>query len=111
MSLFDPRPGHALSLAPDKRVTTSMPPMVALFDRRLLYALGLPGGKRIFPSAMQALINLIEYGMSLQEAVEAPRVFTEGDVLEVEGAIAELSVLHFAQKGMRSSRRRLSPAA
>jgi gamma-glutamyltranspeptidase / glutathione hydrolase len=89
MNLFDPRPGHALSLAPGKRVTTSMSPVMALHDGRLVYALGLPGGKRIFPSAMQALINLIDHGMSLQEAVEAPRVWTEGNALEVEQAIPE----------------------
>ena len=84
MNLYDPRPGHALSLAPGKRVTTSMSPMMALRDGKLVYALGLPGGKRIFPSALQALINLIDHGMSLQEAVEAPRVWTEGNALEVE---------------------------
>jgi len=89
MNLFDPRPGHALSLAPGKRVTTSMSPMMALRDGKLVYALGLPGGKRIFPSAMQALINLIDHGMSLQEAVEAPRVWTEGNALEVERAVPE----------------------
>jgi gamma-glutamyltranspeptidase/glutathione hydrolase len=87
MNLFDPRPGHALSAAAGKRVTTSMSPVMALRDGKLVYALGLPGGKRIFPSAMQALINLIDHGMSLQEAVEAPRVWTEGNALEVEQAI------------------------
>jgi gamma-glutamyltranspeptidase / glutathione hydrolase len=89
MNLYDPRPGHALSLAPGKRVTTSMSPMMALRHGRLVYALGLPGGKRIFPSAMQALLNLIDHGMSLQEAVEAPRVWTEGNALEVELAVPE----------------------
>ena len=89
MNLYDPRPGHALSLAPGKRVTTSMSPMMALRDGRLVYALGLPGGKRIFPSALQALLNLIDHGMSLQEAVEAPRVWTEGNALELEQAIPQ----------------------
>jgi gamma-glutamyltranspeptidase/glutathione hydrolase len=89
MNLFDPRPGHALSLAPGKRVTTSMSPMMALRDGRLTYAFGLPGGKRIFPSAFQALVNLIDHGMSLQEAVEAPRVWTEGNALEVEPAVPD----------------------
>ncbi len=89
MNLYDPRPGHALSLAPGKRVTTSMSPMMALRDGKLVYALGLPGGKRIFPSALQALVNLIDHGMSLQEAVEAPRVWTEGNALEVEFAVPE----------------------
>ncbi len=89
MNLYDPRPGHALSLAPGKRVTTSMSPMMALRNGKLAYALGLPGGKRIFPSALQALINLIDHGMSLQEAVEAPRIWTEGNALEVEFAVPE----------------------
>jgi gamma-glutamyltranspeptidase/glutathione hydrolase len=89
MNLYDPRPGHALSLAPGKRVTTSMSPVMALRHGKLVYALGLPGGKRIFPSALQALINLIDHGMSLQEAVEAPRVWTEGNALEVEPAVPD----------------------
>jgi gamma-glutamyltranspeptidase/glutathione hydrolase len=42
MNLYDPRPGHALSLAPGKRVTTSMSPMMALRNGRLVYALGCP---------------------------------------------------------------------
>ncbi|MBC7638051.1 MAG: gamma-glutamyltransferase [Acetobacteraceae bacterium] len=89
MQLFDPRPGRAQSVAPGKRVTTSMSPMMVLRDGRIQFALGLPGGKRIFPSAMQAIINLIDHGMSLQEAVEAPRVWTEGPVLELEDTISE----------------------
>src|SRR5256886_1720136 len=89
MNLYDPRPGHALSLAPGKRVTTSMSPVMALRNGKLVYALGLPGGKRIFPSALQALLNLIDHGMSLQEAVEAPRVWTEGNALEVEQAVPD----------------------
>ena len=99
MNLFDPRPGHALSLSPGKRVTTSMSPMMALCDGKLRYALGLPGGKRIFPSAMQALVNLIDHGMSLQEAIEAPRVWTEGNALEVEQAVPESVRLRLAGLG------------
>lgn len=99
MNLFDPRPGHALSLAPGKRVTTSMSPMMALRDGKLRYALGLPGGKRIFPSAMQALVNLIDHGMSLQEAVEAPRVWTEGNALEVEQTVPETVRAKLAEFG------------
>jgi gamma-glutamyltranspeptidase / glutathione hydrolase len=89
---FDPHPGFALSIAPGKRVFTSMAPMMAVKDGRLAFALGLPGGLRIFPSAFQAIVNLIDHGMSLQEAVEAPRVWTEGGVLEVEDAIPDAVV-------------------
>src|SRR5258706_14388012 len=75
MNLYDPRPGHALSLAPGKRVTTSMSPVMALRDGKLVYALGLHGGKRIFSSAMQALVHLIDHGLSLLEADEAHKVY------------------------------------
>jgi gamma-glutamyltranspeptidase/glutathione hydrolase len=88
MALFDPRPGNALSIAPGKRVTTSQAPLIALRDGKPFAALGLPGGLRIFGSAMQALIGLIDHGMSLQEAVEAPRIWTQGQALEVEQGIA-----------------------
>jgi gamma-glutamyltranspeptidase/glutathione hydrolase len=89
MSNFDPRPGRALSVAPGKRVPTSMAPMMILRDGRPLCALGLPGGLRIFPSAFQAIVNLIDHGMSPQEAVEAPRLWTQGGPLELERGYAE----------------------
>ena len=69
---FDPRSGKALSVAPGKRVFTSMAPMMVSKDGAIRYALGLPGAMRIFPSAMQSIVNLIDHRMSLQEAVEAP---------------------------------------
>jgi gamma-glutamyltranspeptidase/glutathione hydrolase len=98
---FDPHPGFALSIAPGKRVFTSMSPMMAIRDGRLVFALGLPGGLRIFPSAFQAIVNLIDHGMSLQEAVEAPRVWTEGGVLEVEDAIPDAVVDALVARGHR----------
>ncbi|MFM1987254.1 MAG: gamma-glutamyltranspeptidase [Pseudomonadota bacterium] len=82
--VFDPHPGRANSLAPGKRVTSSMAPLIVLRDGAPRWALGLPGGLRIFPSAMQALVNLIDHGMSLQQAVEAPRLWTQGFQLELE---------------------------
>ena len=89
MSNFDPRPGRAQSVAPGKRVTTSMAPLIVLRDGAPRFALGLPGGLKIFPSAMQVVLNLAEHGMSPQEAVEAPRVWTQGQALEVEGGFGE----------------------
>ncbi|MCT8973924.1 gamma-glutamyltransferase [Microbaculum marinisediminis] len=84
MALFVPHPGRALSIAPGKRVTTSMAPTIVLRDGQPAFALGLPGGLRIFGCVMQALVNLIDHRMSLQEAVEAPRLWTQGGDLEVE---------------------------
>lgn len=84
MNLFDPHPGRALSIQPGKRVPTSMAPVMGVEGGEVQFALGLTGGVRIFPSAMQSVLNLIEHGMSLQEAVEAPRMWTQGGVLELE---------------------------
>lgn len=87
MFVFDPRPDRASSVAPGKRVTSSMSPVIALQDGKPRFALGLPGGLRIFPSVMQALSNLIDHSMSVQEAVEAPRLWTQGYGVEVESGV------------------------
>ena len=101
---FDPHPGRALSIAPGKRVFTSMAPMMVLRDGKLAFALGLPGGLRIFPSALQAIVNLIDHGMSLQEAVEAPRVWTEGGALELESAIPDSVASELTARGHQIAR-------
>jgi len=87
--VFDPRAGRANSLAPGKRVTSSMAPIIVLEQGRPRFALGLPGGLRIFPSVLQATLNLIDHRMSVQEAVEAPRVWTQGYALELEPQIPD----------------------
>ncbi|MCA3260605.1 MAG: gamma-glutamyltransferase [Telmatospirillum sp.] len=104
MHNFDPHPGNALSIAPGKRVYTSMAPTIVKRDGKPVFALGLPGGLRIFPSAMQAIVNLIDHGMSAQEAVEAPRIWTEGGVLELEPGIAETVAEELARRGHRIQR-------
>lgn len=84
MALFDPHPGTPASIAPGKRVTSSMAPTIVLRDGRPAWALGLPGGVRIFTSVFQAIVNLVDHGMTLQEAVEAPRIWSQGQELEME---------------------------
>jgi gamma-glutamyltranspeptidase/glutathione hydrolase len=96
---FEPRAGQALSVAPGKRVFTSMAPMIVLRDGRLRWALGQPGGLRIFGSAMQAVLNLIDHGMDLQRAVEAPRAWTQGFALELEPAFATTVADALAARG------------
>ena len=101
---FDPHPGRALSIVPGKRVFTSMAPMMALRDGAFAFALGLPGGLRIFPSALQAVLNVIDHGMTLQDAVEAPRIWTEGGVLELEQTIPDAVAVELAARGHRIKR-------
>jgi gamma-glutamyltranspeptidase/glutathione hydrolase len=84
MYLFDPNPGTPNSIEPGKRVTSSMSPVIVLRNGYPVWTVGLPGGQRIFPSVFQALVNLIDFGMSPQEAAEAPRLWTQGYKLELE---------------------------
>jgi len=83
-AMFDPHPGQPNSIAANKRVVSSMAPTIVSKDGRALLGIGTPGGVRIFGSVMQAMLNLFDHGMSLQEAVEAPRVWTQGQDLELE---------------------------
>ena len=89
MALFDPHPGHPNSVASGRRMVSSNSPTIISKDGRPLMALGTPGGVRIFPSVAQAIVNVIDHRMTLQEAVEAPRVWTQGQALEVESAVPE----------------------
>ncbi|RXH37933.1 gamma-glutamyltransferase [Bradyrhizobium nanningense] len=99
MYLFDPHPGQPLSLEPGKRITSTQSPLVVLKDGTPRYALGLPGGPRLYPSAFQAVVNLIDHRMTLQEAVEAPRIWTQGQELEVERAFGEDVLADVRAKG------------
>ena len=101
MAIFDPHPGHAMSIQPGKRMTSSMAPTIVLRDGRPALALGLPGGARIFTSVLQALVNVIDHGMSLQEAVEAPRMWTQGQELEVESAVGDAVRAGLTARGHR----------
>jgi gamma-glutamyltranspeptidase / glutathione hydrolase len=96
---FDPHPGRPLSIAPGKRCFTSMAPMMVRRGGRVRFALGLPGGLRIFPSAFQAIVNLIDFGMTPQQAVEAPRLWTEGGKLELEPGYPEATAAALSARG------------
>ena len=89
MLLFDPHPGNALSLMPGKRITSGITALIGKRDGKPIFALGLPGAHRIPAAAMQTVLNIVDHGMSLQEAVEAPRVFTQGQEAEIEKGFPE----------------------
>jgi gamma-glutamyltranspeptidase/glutathione hydrolase len=80
MALFDPdpRPGYerANGVAPRKRQLSSMSPTIVLKDGKPFFALGTPGGTRIYATVLQGIVNVIDHGMSIQQAVEAPRIWT-----------------------------------
>lgn len=94
MRLFDPRPGLPNSVGPQQRMLSSMTPTLVLKDGRPFLALGTPGGTRIINAVLQAIVNVIDHKMSLQQAVEAPRMHTGtiGDGLLLEPGFAQETV-------------------
>ncbi|MCK4414227.1 MAG: gamma-glutamyltransferase [Candidatus Eisenbacteria sp.] len=66
--------GEANAVRPYARPLSSMTPTLVLEEDRVVLALGSPGGPRIITAVLQSLINVIDHGMHVQEAIDAPRV-------------------------------------
>ncbi|WP_062015519.1 gamma-glutamyltransferase [Aureimonas sp. AU4] len=66
--------GEANAIAPGKTPLSSMSPTIVLKDGRPLMVLGTPGGSRIITAVVETFLNVVEYGMDVQEAVDAPRI-------------------------------------
>lgn len=96
MELMDPNPGRTNSIAPGKRVLSSMSPVIVLRRGQPFLALGTPGGLKIFGSVAQAIVNVIDHDMPLQVAFEAPRMWDRGPVLELERGFPGLDGLRSA---------------
>ena len=64
---------EANSIAPGKRMLSSMSPTIVEKNGKLFMVLGTPGGSTIITSVLQTILNVIEFKMSMQQAVNAPR--------------------------------------
>jgi gamma-glutamyltranspeptidase/glutathione hydrolase len=92
----DLHPNGFFSSQPGKRVSSMMAPTVSLKDGKVETVLGSGGSKRIRNAIFQVLINMLEYGYSLEKAVESSRIHYEDDILHAEpeidrGIIEQLS--------------------
>jgi gamma-glutamyltranspeptidase / glutathione hydrolase len=65
--------GEANAIAPGKRPLSSMAPTIVTKDGKPVMVVGTPGGSRIITAVLHTLINVIDYGMNVQEAVDAPK--------------------------------------
>ena len=87
MGVFDPRPGRAGSLAPGKARFTAMCPTMLFDDDGPWYVVGAPGGTFITMGVLQAILNAVDFGMTAQESVSAPRFCTTSDTIDVTNRI------------------------
>ncbi len=65
--------GQANAIAPQKRMLSSMTPTIVEKDGKLWMVVGTPGGATIITSVAQTILNVYEFNMDMQEAVDAPR--------------------------------------
>ena len=65
--------GEKNAIAPGKRPLSSMTPTIVLRDGKLFMVVGGPGGGRIITSVLQTFLNVVDFGMNVQDAVDAPR--------------------------------------
>ena len=65
--------GEANAIAPQKRMLSSMTPTIVEKEGKLWMVVGTPGGATIITSVLQTILNVNEFGMHMQEAVNAPR--------------------------------------
>lgn len=86
---FHPFPGHPNSIAPQKGRTTGIAPTIVYKNGRPVLVLGAPGATWIITSTVQVLVNVLNFGMTLQEAVLAPRFDCQGDVISCQARIPE----------------------
>jgi gamma-glutamyltranspeptidase/glutathione hydrolase len=73
-NLFGLVQGKANAIQPGKRPLSSMTPTVITKDGRLAMVTGSPGGSRIITITLETILNVIDHGMTIQEAVDAPRI-------------------------------------
>lgn len=78
MDDFSTSPTSVSAPEPFKRPLSSMSPTIVLKDGKPFIALGTPGATRIFPSIVQTLVNVIDHGMTMDQAIEAPRFWSNG---------------------------------
>lgn len=65
--------GEANAIGPGRRPLSSMSPTIVTKDGKPVMVVGTPGGSRIITATLLTMLNVIDYGMTLQEAVDAPR--------------------------------------
>ena len=84
MKIFDPRPGKPNSIAPFKKMLSSMSPLILIAENGSILALGSPSGTRIISAVSQTLINHIWRHETLEQAVSHTRIHISGDRVEAE---------------------------
>lgn len=100
--------GEANSVQPNKRMLSAMTPTILEKDGKLFMVVGTPGGSTIITSVFQTILNVVDFGKSMQEAVTAKRFhhqwFPDEIVMERNG-LDSVTVVRLTQKGYKFKER------
>ena len=93
--------GEANAIQPGKRPLSSMTPTIIVKDGKLFMTAGAPGGSRISTAVLQVILNVIDFGMNVQDAIDAPRVHHQWlpDKLSLERGISPDTVALLKSRG------------
>jgi gamma-glutamyltranspeptidase/glutathione hydrolase len=100
-NLFGLVQGEVNAIQPGKRPLSSMAPTILLKDGGLFMTLGAPGGSRIPTAILQVLLNVVDFGMNVQDAIDAPRIHHQWqpDRLTLERGISPDTAALLAARG------------
>ena len=99
--------GEKNAIAPNKRPLSSMCPTIVLKDHRPFLVLGAPGGGMILTAVLQVILNVTDYGMDVQSAVDFPRIHhlwnpnPTNDYLQVERTMPAPTIAALRKLGYR----------
>jgi gamma-glutamyltranspeptidase / glutathione hydrolase len=101
VSLMDPIPGRPNSYEPGKARASAISPSVIRRGGTPWAVVGAPGGWSISSAVSQTISNLIDFGMSPVEAVDAPRLHSEGTPIHAELRVPQRTIEAMRARGMR----------
>jgi len=108
MAVFDPRPGRAGSIAPGKARFSSICPTIVFRDGAPVMVVGAPGGTQIAMGVLQSILNHLDFGMSVADAVNASRFSATSNFIDVSNRIPDYLLRPLEERGYRFLRSHLS---
>ena len=96
---FSLLPGHVNAIAGNKRPMHTIIPALVTKDNQVFMSFGVTGGHFQAAGQIQVLSNIVDHGMSVQEAIDAPRFFARGDSFEVERGVSEPTRARLSELG------------
>ncbi|HEY7295935.1 MAG TPA: gamma-glutamyltransferase [Dehalococcoidia bacterium] len=106
MTLFDPRPGTANSIAPRKRPASSMAQAIVVRNGEAVLVAGAPGGRRILDTVTQVLLSVLDHGRGIQDAVSGPFIDTSAAETGIDERIDPAVIAALEERGHRFLLRR-----